>query len=394
LPQREEQLDTSHGVLDKYKQYKSHMFFSSGEEWASLSSSRNLCLGAQTSLDRLHQLVELTSTWTGPLSLAVFAPSQEFGIFTRYLSYLKRCHPAISNQVSFHLVYPVEHPPAPSTLDLAGQSMDCSSPESVLSSLLTSLPLSHLAWRTSFPYPQNLLRNLAKSGCQTAYTYIPDIDMVPAYGLDKKLEEFLALPSVQQCEKCAYVVPTYEIAKDSARLPQNKSELMQMVTEKKARQFHQALYSINQKSSNLKKWETIPQAEKVDVAYKMDKYIFKYEPLYIAKANTPEFDERFQGFGMTRNTQVYEMYVAGYSFNILNNAFTSHWGFQSISTRPAWRAHQQEVNNAKFDEFAKEVSARYSADPYNMISQLKKMNLKHVKVAYGKQKKTNSTGIK
>ena len=69
--------------------------------------------------------------------------------------------------------------------------MDCSSPESVLSSLLTSLPLSHLAWRTSFPYPQNLLRNLAKSGCQTAYTYIPDIDMVPAYGLDKKLEEFL-----------------------------------------------------------------------------------------------------------------------------------------------------------------------------------------------------------
>ena len=41
--------------------------------------------------------------------------------------------------------------------------------------------------------------------------------MVPAYGLDKKLEEFLALPSVQQCEKCAYVVPTYEIAKDSTR---------------------------------------------------------------------------------------------------------------------------------------------------------------------------------
>ena len=50
------------------------------------------------------------------------------------------------------------------------------------------------------------------------------------------------------------------------------------------------------------------------------------------------------------------MYVAGYTFHVLNNAFTNHWGFQSISTRPAWRVRQQEANEAKFDEFAKEVS--------------------------------------
>ena len=81
--------------------------------------------------------------------------------------------------------------------------------------------------------------------------------------------------------------------------------------------------------------------------------------------------------------KVYEMYVAGYSFYVLNNAFTSHWGFQSINTRPRWRARQQEKNNAKFDEFAREVTARYGADPYNMIKKLKSMNLKHVKVAYG-----------
>ena len=53
--------------------------------------------------------------------------------------------------------------------------------------------------------------------------------------------------------------------------------------------------------------------------------------------------------------QVYEMYVAGYSFYLLNNAFTNHWGFQSLKTRPQWRARQQEQNNARFDEFAKEV---------------------------------------
>ena len=53
--------------------------------------------------------------------------------------------------------------------------------------------------------------------------------------------------------------------------------------------------------------------------------------------------------------QVYEMYVAGYSFYLLNNVFTSHWGFQNFSSRPPWRARQMEANNAKFDEFAKEV---------------------------------------
>merc|ERR1712059_178543 len=99
------------------------------------------------------------------------------------------------------------------------------------------------------------------------------------------------------------------------------------------------------------------------------------------------FDERFIGFGMTRNTQVYEMYVAGYSFHVLNNAFTSHHGFQSAKSRPAWRAKQQELNNGRFDEFAKEISAHYSADPYNMLAQLKKMNLKHVKVAYAPKDK-------
>ena len=84
------------------------------------------------------------------------------------------------------------------------------------------------------------------------------------------------------------------------------------------------------------------------------------------------------------------MYVAGYTFYVLNNAFTNHWGFQTLKTRPEWRARQQEKNNARFDEFAREVSAHYGADPYNMLGQLKKMNLKHVKVAYGGNNKNKT----
>ena len=105
--------------------------------------------------------------------------------------------------------------------------MDCSSPHSVLEALLATRPESLLEWRGSYPYPQvqnsrlvcdsacflvksihfhkimfvplslqNLLRNAAKSGCQTNYTYIPDIDMVPTPTMDLQLEQFLATPEV------------------------------------------------------------------------------------------------------------------------------------------------------------------------------------------------------
>ena len=91
----------------------------------------------------------------------------------RYLDYLRRCQRAISKQVAFHLVYPIDHPPQPSSDDLVGyllytimgqrgkdktlqvgQSMDCSSPKSVLQALLATRPESLLEWRASYPYPQ------------------------------------------------------------------------------------------------------------------------------------------------------------------------------------------------------------------------------------------------
>jgi len=390
-------IDTSQGVFDKSRKFRSHMFSMVGKSWSSLSLSRSLCLGAQTSVDRLYELVELVSNWSGPMSIAVFVPGVELAVGLRYIQYLRDCNQDIRNQVSFHLTYPVDHqgvPHHPDLQEVVG-NMDCKQPKQVLKYLLNVRNKEMLGWRESYPYPQNLLRNLAKNGCQTNYTYIPDIDMVPTPGMDLQLETFIKKQEeMNNCTKCAYVIPTYEITSNSTHLPSNKTELLQFVKNKQARQFHQALYSINQKSSNLKKWEKIPEAEELDIAYKVEKYIFKYEPLYIARGDTPAFDERFIGFGMTRNTQVYEMYVAGYTFYLLNNAFTNHWGFQSLKTRPEWRARQQEMNNARFDEFAKEVSAHYSADPYNMLDQLKKMNLKHVKVAYGGNNKNKTVAKK
>ena len=302
-------VDTRLGVFDKFRRFQSHMFHVVGKAWSTLSSTRALCMGAQTSVDRLYELVELVKNWSGPMSIAVFVPDIELAVGLRYIQYLRSCNPAIEKQVSFHLIYPVEHQGKTSHPDLHGLdevvgNMDCKQPKQVLKYLLTVRSKEMLTWRESYPYPQNLLRNLAKNGCQTNYTYIPDIDMVPTSGMDLQLETFLAKQEMYNCTKCAYVIPTYEVSTKSSHLPTNKTELLQFVKNKQARQFHQALYSINQKSSNLKHWEKIPQTEEIEIAYKVEKYIFKYEPLYIARGDSPAFDERFIGFGMTRNTQV------------------------------------------------------------------------------------------
>ena len=80
------------------------------------------------------------------------------------------------------------------------------------------------------------MRNIAKSSCQTNFTFVPDVDMIPSPGPDLALETFLA--QEQECQKCAYVIPVYEISADADHLPSDKTELVSFIKNKIARQFH------------------------------------------------------------------------------------------------------------------------------------------------------------
>ena len=86
--------DTTLGVFDKFRKFQSHMFSVVGEAWSVLSSSRALCLGAQTSVDRLYELVELVKNWSGPMSIAVFVPDKELPVGLKYIQYLRSCKEA------------------------------------------------------------------------------------------------------------------------------------------------------------------------------------------------------------------------------------------------------------------------------------------------------------
>ena len=125
--------------------------------------------------------------------------------------------------------------------------------------------------------------------------------MVPSPGMDLQLEPFLMR---NNCTQCAFVIPTYEISLNSSHLPQTKTELVEFVKVGEARQFHEEIWPLNQNLSDLQRWEKIPETDELDEAYKVKKYKFPYEPIYVSRGNTPAFDERFIGFGFDRNSQV------------------------------------------------------------------------------------------
>ena len=115
------------------------------------------------------------------------------------------------------------------------------------------------AWRFDLKYPQSLMRNTARSGCQTEYAIVPDIDMIPNRGLDVQLEDFLKdlnnckedhntgvgvsvgvgeNTNCSTCDKCAFVVPVYEISKNVTKFPEDKTALQEMISVNISREFH------------------------------------------------------------------------------------------------------------------------------------------------------------
>ncbi|PBC29058.1 N-acetyllactosaminide beta-1,3-N-acetylglucosaminyltransferase [Apis cerana cerana] len=289
----------------------------------------NINLGrwdARSSVEKLHSIVQAAHHWTGPMSVALYvAGDEEFEV-------LQKVRPVKRQPREFD-------PP---------DMVDCAKPEGTLNELMNGISNEQTNWRIRNAYPQNHMRNLARKNCQSDYVFLTDVDIVPSFNLTGALDEFLRADT---CDKLA------------------RKGL--------ARPFHQKVFIHNQFATNFTRWilDTSPnhkkygnmKSGKVYVSHDVTNFEFLYEPFYVAKDIVPAHDERFMGYGYTRNTQVYEMFVAGYQFKVLSPVFTGHWGLQTRKTRPAWRERQNSANRKHFETFKKEVFARYMRDPLKMM---------------------------
>ncbi|KAF2367103.1 hypothetical protein FHG87_002158, partial [Trinorchestia longiramus] len=365
------EMDVSIGYWDKSRVFKVHPFVVKADKWEELTNW-NVCLSSQCSVNLLFWVAEQVKTWNGPMSIAVFVPDMDFIVAKLMIQYMRTCFPAVRDRVSFHFVYPGILPPISNTSKLL--EYDCTRPEPVndeLVKIFRSKELLNILEKSR--YPQNLLRNIARQSCPNPFCFTPDIDMLSIPRMSDQLNDFLSGRGIYTCNKCAYVIPTYEISVRATKNPENKQELLKLRKKNYAQEFHIKVFKNNQANSNLTYWEKIPSSpDALKVAYNITSWQRHWEPIYVTRATVPAFDERFIGYGFTRNSQVYEMRFAGYSWMMLDGAFLTHRGFQTKRSHSKIRRKQIAENSGRFNVFVRELQQRYHVELNNKESKDKK----------------------
>lgn len=288
---------------DHRRNYFIHDSVVMGNAWASQSSLGYVTLATQSSVDRLHWLLEVSESWKAPISVSVFVPGIDYYIAKVYIAYLRLCSPVIRTNATFHFVYHRDMAPQESISYPKHYVPSCTRSAETLPLIMRYRTSSFRRWWTQALYPQNHLRNAARQGCLTTYHFLTDIDIIPVSGLANDLQAFLSREEQRICQKCVYVVPTYEMP-EKLPIPRSKAELLERVHRKQGRPFHAKVFIHNQYATNHSLWESSPGPGHLEAAYKVKNYEFFYEPFYIARSDVPLYDERFIGYGFTRNTQV------------------------------------------------------------------------------------------
>lgn len=245
-------LDLKLGRWDNRLQYKLFDNILVGERYSALNVIHKTCLATQSSLEKIVSLIEVSTNWNGPISLATFATSdEELNSLLLYILYLRECNAKIRDQVTFHVAYPREQQPKTVNIDFGKlREMSCSNPMATLQHLVKQYLKGTTRWRAKLPYPQNHLRNLARKNCQSKYVFLTDVDIIPNKNMVEDLDVFL---DKYKCTGlCAYVIPTYELD-DRVRFPPNKTELIRLANKGLARPFHHKVFIYNQFATNFTK---------------------------------------------------------------------------------------------------------------------------------------------
>lgn len=236
-------LDLRLGRWDYSRAYKLFDYAAVGDSYADTSAGHQVCLATQSSIERLHELLNIANHWSGPISVAVFVTGDEMKLLRGFASWLSRCRPDVYARMALHVGMPVVRPgvreASPSYLPRNCEEIPV---------LMHGRRADTVAWRARNPYPQNHLRNLARKNCHTPYVFLVDIDIVPSKGMAEALDRFLT--SIPKCSLCAYVVPTYELDMRVATFPANKSVLLRLSKNKLAIPFHRKVFIYNQYASN------------------------------------------------------------------------------------------------------------------------------------------------
>ena len=90
------------------------------------------------------------------------------------------------------------------------------------------------------------------------------------------------------------------------------------------------------------------------------KWMDPWEPFYISlDPISPYYDERFQQYGFNRISQVCEMHIAGFNWQVLRSAFLMHRGLKISGGTHESEEAEQNANRILFGQFKEELKVKY-----------------------------------
>lgn len=123
-----------------------------------------------------------------------------------------------------------------------------------------------------------------------------------------------------------FVLPIFEIQQDQ-HIPQNKSELIDLIHQDMAVWFHFKICPTCHTIPNADKWLQLDEDSemKVMTTTKRQGQFDHWEPIFIGTKDDPPYDERLSWEGKSdKMTQAYIMCLLNYDFSVLSDAFLVH----------------------------------------------------------------------
>ncbi|KAK3082817.1 hypothetical protein FSP39_006242 [Pinctada imbricata] len=275
-----------------------------------------ITLATQCSVENLHFVDSLTDRWNGPISVAVFIDRND-AMLVRFVEYYYQCFENIRANTTFHLVYP-------ENMGLGFSEVNCEefrahADEDIL----------HMKPLTGLRYPYNVMRNLAIPQDRTGFMFFIDIDMVPSFNLHDEFLKYARTLEKETLDTSIFIVPSFE-SNNPSDIPGTKVKLIQRIITKEIRIFHLKTCGACQYNTNYLKWKYLKNTTMS--TYEIESKFFNYEPFYIIRSDKLiPYNEAFVGRGYDRISQVCEMWMAGFKFRVLSDAFLVHRGFHNTT---------------------------------------------------------------
>ena len=240
--------------------------------------NQSITYTTHSELTYLHNLEPLLERWQGPVSLSIFTPGTDYEAAVEAIFYYRQCRngsraeePTLVSQfVTFHLFYPVEHLPSGSFLNenlLLNYRANCDQPPPNVDQ--ANYAFQSYKSKKSLLYPINVGRNIAREGANTYYVFASDIELYPSPNLIPRFLEMVRSETNNHAKLTegndrprVYVNTIFEMKRD-LEMPRNKSTLIEYLGRGDAVTFHKLVCEYCHLVPKFKEWKKLPPTGKV-----------------------------------------------------------------------------------------------------------------------------------